>query len=79
MENSNPFKIGDRFPEVTVLRRSAPKRSRRIIVVVGLFCLAIRGDFTPVCTTEFIAFEQWKEPFRKMNTELIGLSVDSIQ
>ncbi|WP_409978366.1 redoxin domain-containing protein [Anoxybacteroides tepidamans] len=37
------------------------------------------GDFTPVCTTEFIAFEQWKEPFRKMNTELIGLSVDSIQ
>lgn len=43
MENSNPFKIGDRFPEVTVLRRSAPKRSRRIIVVVGLFYLAIRG------------------------------------
>ena len=36
------------------------------------------ADFTPVCTTEFITFASMQEEFRKMNTELIGLSIDSI-
>lgn len=35
------------------------------------------GDFTPVCTTEFIAFTQRYEDFRSRNTELLGLSIDS--
>lgn len=37
----------------------------------------IHGDFTPVCTTEIIAFERANEIFKKRNTCLIGLSVDS--
>jgi len=36
------------------------------------------ADFTPVCTTEFITFASMQEEFSKMNTELIGLSIDSI-
>jgi peroxiredoxin (alkyl hydroperoxide reductase subunit C) len=36
------------------------------------------ADFTPVCTTEFAAFAQLAEDFRKMNVELMGLSVDSV-
>lgn len=35
------------------------------------------ADFTPVCTTEFIAFAQNHERFQAMNTELLGLSIDS--
>lgn len=35
------------------------------------------GDFTPVCTTEFITFQSMMDEFRALNTELIGLSVDS--
>ncbi|MEM1898739.1 MAG: peroxiredoxin, partial [Sulfolobales archaeon] len=35
------------------------------------------ADFTPVCTTEFVAFAVRYEDFKKLNTELIGLSVDS--
>lgn len=35
------------------------------------------GDFTPVCTTEFITFASMQEEFRELNTELIGLSIDS--
>jgi peroxiredoxin (alkyl hydroperoxide reductase subunit C) len=35
------------------------------------------ADFTPVCTTEFIAFAKRHEEFRKLNTELLGLSIDS--
>lgn len=35
------------------------------------------GDFTPVCTTEFLCFAKYYSNFKKRNTELIGLSVDS--
>lgn len=35
------------------------------------------GDFTPVCTTEFIAFARANPYFQKLNTQLIGLSIDS--
>ncbi len=35
------------------------------------------GDFTPVCTTEMIAFTRAHTYFKKINTELLGLSIDS--
>lgn len=36
------------------------------------------ADFTPVCTTEFMTFASMQAEFRELNTELIGLSIDSI-
>lgn len=35
------------------------------------------GDFTPVCTTEFIAFANANTAFEKRNAKLLGLSIDS--
>ncbi|WP_296644801.1 peroxiredoxin [Romboutsia sp. 13368] len=35
------------------------------------------GDFTPICTTEFLCFAKYYDEFKKRNTEIIGLSVDS--
>lgn len=35
------------------------------------------GDFTPVCTTEIIAFAKANSYFENMNAKLIGLSIDS--
>ncbi len=35
------------------------------------------ADFTPVCTTEFIAFAKAADQFGELNTELLGLSIDS--
>ena len=35
------------------------------------------GDFTPVCTTEMIAFTKAEPYFKRINTELLGLSIDS--
>jgi len=36
------------------------------------------ADFTPVCTTEFIAFSKIYPELQKRGVELLGLSVDSI-
>uniref|UniRef100_A0A7V3ZWJ6 Peroxiredoxin n=1 Tax=candidate division WOR-3 bacterium TaxID=2052148 RepID=A0A7V3ZWJ6_UNCW3 len=36
------------------------------------------ADFTPVCTTEFVAFQKRYDEFKKLNTELIGLSIDQV-
>ncbi len=36
------------------------------------------ADFTPVCTTEFVAFAKRYQDFKALNTELLGLSVDHV-
>ena len=36
------------------------------------------ADFTPVCTTEFMTFASMIDDFKALNTELVGLSIDSI-
>ena len=36
------------------------------------------ADFTPVCTTEFVAFAEMHTELRDMNVELMGLSIDSV-
>ncbi len=36
------------------------------------------ADFTPVCTTEFMAFAKKAADFEKINTKVIGLSIDSV-
>ena len=36
------------------------------------------ADFTPVCTTEFMTFASMADDFKALNTELVGLSVDSL-
>ena len=35
------------------------------------------ADFTPVCTTEFMAFAKRHAEFQAIDTELLGLSIDS--
>lgn len=35
------------------------------------------ADFTPVCTTEFMAFANKHKEFQALNCELLGLSIDS--
>ena len=35
------------------------------------------ADFTPVCTTEFMAFAKAQDKFKALGCELLGLSIDS--
>ena len=36
------------------------------------------ADFTPVCTTEFVAFQKRYQEFKKLNCELVGLRIDQV-
>jgi len=36
------------------------------------------ADFTPVCTSEFIALQKFKPQFEALNCALLGLSIDSL-
>ena len=36
------------------------------------------ADFTPVCTTEFMTFASMQDEFERLNTALVGLSVDGL-
>jgi peroxiredoxin (alkyl hydroperoxide reductase subunit C) len=36
------------------------------------------ADFTPVCTTEFVAFSEIHDELNKRDVQLIGLSIDSV-
>jgi peroxiredoxin 2/4 len=36
------------------------------------------SDFTPVCSTEFMAFARSYDEFTKRNAQLVGISVDSV-
>jgi len=36
------------------------------------------ADFTPVCTSEFMTFASMADDFEKLNTQLVGLSVDGL-
>jgi Peroxiredoxin len=36
------------------------------------------ADFTPVCTTEFMAFSEVADELKSLNVQLMGLSIDSV-
>jgi peroxiredoxin (alkyl hydroperoxide reductase subunit C) len=44
----------------------------------GLILFSHPADFTPVCTTEFVSFQNRLEEFTQLNCELIGLSIDQV-
>ncbi|MGM5480527.1 MAG: peroxiredoxin [Nanobdellota archaeon] len=70
--------LGDQFPELNVMtthgKMSIPKDFNGSWFVL----FSHPADFTPVCTTEFVAFQKRKEEFDKLNTKLIGLSIDQV-
>jgi len=70
--------IGERFPEMEVTTTHGVKKLLDDYRGRWFVLFSHPADFTPVCTTEFVAFAKRYEDFKKLNTELIGLSVDSV-
>lgn len=70
--------IGDKFPEMEVQTTEGKVKLPEDYKGKWVVLFSHPADFTPVCTTEFVAFAKRKEEFDKINTELIGLSIDQI-
>ncbi len=68
--------LGDPAPEFTAMTTQGPK-SLSDYRGKWLIFFSHPGDFTPVCTTEFLAFTQRYQDFTERNADLLGLSVDS--
>ncbi|MCI9064035.1 MAG: peroxiredoxin [Clostridia bacterium] len=75
MMNGN-VKIGQQAPEFTAIT-TCGEINLNDYKGKWLVLFSHPGDFTPVCTTEMIAFSRAYPYFQKLNTELLGLSIDS--
>ena len=77
MEKTMPL-IGDKFPEMEVVTTRGKMTLPGAYKGKWFILFSHPADFTPVCTTEFVAFQKRYDEFRKLNTELIGLSIDQV-
>lgn len=70
--------LGEAFPEVNVQTTHGPMTLPNDYKGKWFVLFSHPADFTPVCTTEFVAFAQKADEFKKLGVELIGLSVDQV-
>lgn len=70
--------IGDKFPTLDVKTTHGTMRLPDNYAGKWFVFFSHPADFTPVCTTEFIAFQVRYPEFKKLNAELIGLSIDQV-
>ena len=70
--------LGEKFPEVEVKTTKGAIKLPEDYKGKWFVLFSHPADFTPVCTTEFYAFQQRYAKFKELNTELIGLSIDQV-
>ncbi len=70
--------LGDDFPEMKVQTTRGVMELPKAFAGRWFVLFSHPADFTPVCTTEFVAFQKRYDRFRALNCELIGLSVDQV-
>ncbi len=78
MEGKHMPLIGDKFPEMTVTTTHGKMSLPDAMKGKWFILFSHPADFTPVCTTEFVAFQKRYAQFKELNTELVGLSVDQV-
>ncbi len=70
--------IGDKFPEMKVQTTKGMLNIPKDFEGKWMVLFSHPADFTPVCTTEFVAFAKRNEKFKELNAELVGLSIDQV-
>lgn len=82
METSTPYsmpRIGDMAPDFKAITTQGPLQFSEFNKGHWVVFFSHPADFTPVCTTEMSGFALEQESFfEKRNTQLLGLSIDSI-
>lgn len=70
--------IGEKFPDMEVQTTHGRKKLPEEYKGKWFVLFSHPADFTPVCTTEFVAFQRRFGEFKKLDCELIGLSIDQV-
>ncbi|MFA5037706.1 MAG: peroxiredoxin, partial [Candidatus Izemoplasmatales bacterium] len=70
--------IGDKAPAFKAVTTQGPINFPDDFAGKWVILFSHPADFTPVCTTEFMTFATMADEFKALNTELIGLSIDSL-
>ena len=75
--NSMP-RIGESAPDFSAVTTTGNITLSTFAVDKWIIMFSHPADFTPVCTTEMSGFAMEKDFWQKNNTQLLGLSIDSI-
>ncbi len=78
MENVRMPLIGDDAPSFTAVTTQGVINFPQDYQGKWVILFSHPADFTPVCTTEFMTFGSMLKDFEALNTQLVGLSVDSL-
>lgn len=71
-------RIGDQAPDFTAVTTQGKIKFSDYAKDKWVVMFSHPADFTPVCTTELSGFALRKNEFDALNTELLGLSIDSV-
>lgn len=78
MESTPMPRIGDQAPDFEAVTTKGKIKLSDFAKNKWLVMFSHPADFTPVCTTEMSGFAIRKKEFDALNTELLGLSIDSV-
>ncbi len=71
-------RIGDTAPDFEAMSTKGKIKMSEFAQGKWTVMFSHPADFTPVCTTEMSGFAERKGEFEALNTELLGLSIDSV-
>lgn len=70
--------LGDEFPEIKANTTHGPMSIPGDLKGHWFVLFSHPADFTPVCTTEFVAFQKRYDQFEELGCKLVGMSVDQV-
>lgn len=70
--------LGEQLPEFEAVTTHGPMKFPDAYKGTWFVLFSHPADFTPVCTTEFVAFQNRMKEFDALGCKLVGLSVDQV-